>query len=918
MSAGSAGSTAARPDLSRPYQLRAIRIGVIASVVVLAAMTLYPMLPGEVTVDGGPYAIAVIVGFVGVGAVATAPWAWILEQRWGMWCLYGWSVMDIVLVTSVVAMTGFERSELFLLYIPIVVFYAASYPVRSQFVLSIVALGAYVAVLRAGPPVAVDVLFFRFVATAAVFSMASFLAREMGEQARQHARARADAERRAAQLAVVASAARELQSRSTAEVLQAVADAVLALGFDAGGIAVQAPGEAAFTVVQARGAMPPGDSWWPAGGARPSARGGVTVRVDGGPPPVAGAAAAGAEVPLACRIAVPVRAAGGQPAVLLAGSARGERLGEADREALDLLASRAARALEHAAHADELERSERRLRSLVQNASDLITVIDAAGIITYQSDSARHVLGRAPSTLLGRPLDALVHPDDFAPLAEVLRLRGPAAPGTMEVRLRDATGAWRRIDARLTDLRDDPAVGGVVLNGRDVTERHRLVEQLGHQARHDELTQLPNRAQLHDRLADALARAAAASTGALVAVLFVDLDDFKALNDLFGHPIGDTLLVEIGRRFRRVLPPDVALARFGGDEFTAVVEGVPSAVAAEQLAARLLAALEPPLCAGEAEVHVGASIGIAIGRGGAQDADELLRRADIAMYAAKGAGKRRAAVFDAAMEAALLARHELERDLRLAVAREEFELHFQPVVALDTGAIEGVESLVRWRHPVRGLVPPGDFIPLAEETALIVPLGRLVLRDSCRQLADWRSRLPELASLRMAINVSTLQLLDAGFPDDVAATLAEFGVPGTSIVLEITEATLAEQQDTIAAALARLKRLGVAVAIDDFGTGYSSLGYLGTFPVDSLKIDRSFISRLGTAADAETLVGAVIDLAKRLRLSIVAEGIEQPLQVEHLRSLGCMLGQGFLFSRPYPAREIEPLLTSGLDRALAA
>lgn len=433
---------------------------------------------------------------------------------------------------------------------------------------------------------------------------------------------------------------------------------------------------------------------------------------------------------------------------------------------------------------------------------------------------------------------------------------------------------------------------------RDITEQRALEEQLEHQAFHDSLTGLPNRALFMDRLEHALARAERREDS--VAVLFLDLDNFKVINDSLGHEAGDQLLMEVSERLLYCLRPEDTVARLGGDEFTILVEDISEARGAIQIADRITEVLQLPFKIKDREVFVTTSLGIAISASGENLADDLLRDADTAMYQAKNKGKARYKVFDAAMNARAIQRLELENDLRRALSRKEFRVYYQPKVELASGRITAFEALVRWEHPERGLVLPNEFIPLAEETGLIIPLGRWVLEESCRQARKWQEQYPEYRSLIMCVNISERQLQHHKLSQEVAQILNETGLDPASLDLEITENVLMGDVHANIPVFQELKSLGVKLAIDDFGTGYSSLAHLKRFPVDYLKIDRSFVSGLGKDPKDAAIVTAIVTLAHTLGLGVVAEGIETAEQLKFLREIRCDLGQGYYFATPLP------------------
>jgi diguanylate cyclase (GGDEF)-like protein len=450
--------------------------------------------------------------------------------------------------------------------------------------------------------------------------------------------------------------------------------------------------------------------------------------------------------------------------------------------------------------------------------------------------------------------------------------------------------------------------GGAVAAVHELSALRDAGRRLAVDAFLDRLTGLATRAHFLDRADEALARAR--QGGITVAVVLVDLDRFAAVNESLGYAHGDRVLAAVGDRITTGQREEDIAARVGGDEFAVLYEGLGGRADAVAVAERIAQALEPPFVIEGRELYISASIGIGIDRGEDVAAEELLLDAAAAARKARERGRGRWAVFDQALRDAAVRRMETRTALYRALDRDELRLHYQPVVATATGAVVGVEALVRWEHPELGLVPPDQFVPVAEETGLIIPIGSWVLREACAQLADWRSRLPLPAGFRVSVNLSAAQLHEPGLPDEVAQILAVTGVGGAGLMLEITESMFLEHGEVLIAALGRLRALGVRIAIDDFGTGWSALGYLKRIPLDTLKVDRTFVSGLLDVRADRAIAEAVVGLATALDLSSVAEGVETAEQLQAVRALGCSAAQGFLFSRPLPPAHVEPLIVS--------
>jgi diguanylate cyclase (GGDEF)-like protein/PAS domain S-box-containing protein len=546
-----------------------------------------------------------------------------------------------------------------------------------------------------------------------------------------------------------------------------------------------------------------------------------------------------------------------------------------------------------------------RFQALIKNASDVIVVTDAAGLISFATPSAEGLFRRDPAALEGGPITALVEPADAPRLMILLRAAsersGISGPSVFQVQ--GAEERW--VEIRVSNLLEHPLVSGLVATIHDITERRAFEQQLEAQALHDPLTNLANRVLFADRVAQAMVRARRSRM--MPTVLYLDLDDFKQINDTLGHTVGDEVLVEIGRRIAATIRGEDTAGRLGGDEFAVLIDETREIGEAEALAARLYSAFAPPFEAGGSRFSVGCSIGIVRADKADASSTELLRNADIAMYAAKRETRGGYQIYQPAMYEATVERVRLEADLRLALDRGEFRLVYQPLIDLATRELRGVEALLRWQHPARGLVMPNDFIPAAEGCGEIRRIGRWVLEEVCRTVGSWNGALGDRA-VKANVNVSLAQLVP-GFVVEVAAILAETRFAPTDLVVEITESVFTADHGDVIAILNDLRALGIRISLDDFGTGYSSLSRLRDLPVDELKIDRAFVQQLG-AEDQGSLVSTIVQIARELSLGTVAEGVEEPEQMARLRELGCDLGQGFLLGRPMESTAIEGMIAS--------
>ncbi len=579
----------------------------------------------------------------------------------------------------------------------------------------------------------------------------------------------------------------------------------------------------------------------------------------------------------------------------------------------------AMRETESAERMEALREAEERFRRAFDDAPIGMALASLDGRYLRVNPALAALTGYEVDELIGMGFRDITHQEDLKSDLAAMEalLSGELETYETEKRYVHAQGHVLWVQVNVTVVHDgDGAPLHFVAQTQDVTERKRAQAELAHQALHDPLTGLPNRLLFLDRLEVALAHLG--RRDGAVAVLFLDLDRFKLINDSHGHEVGDQVLMEMAGRLRGLLRPSDTLSRFGGDEFTILCEGVSDDEDAIAVAERIADALAEPVPLADREVFLSASIGIALGRDRAMSAGALLRDADAAMYGAKERGRSRYAIFDGAMRLRGAERLETETSLRRAIERGELRVHYQPEVDLATGRAVGVEALVRWAHPERGLVAPGEFIPVAEDTGLIVPIGEWVLREACRQAHEWQGRFGD-EPLRMAVNLSGRQLADANLHDAVAGALADADLPPDLLCLEITESAVTEDPTRARVTLRALKQLGVRLAIDDFGVGFSSLSQIRQLPpADEIKIDRSFISGLGRNREDEAIIASVISLAQSLEGETIGEGVETAEQADRLRDLGCDHAQGFHFARPGPAAEVGKLLAAAAFGELLA
>jgi diguanylate cyclase (GGDEF)-like protein/PAS domain S-box-containing protein len=553
------------------------------------------------------------------------------------------------------------------------------------------------------------------------------------------------------------------------------------------------------------------------------------------------------------------------------------------------------------AERNALRESEERFRALIEQSTDIILITDPSGQIKYASPSVRTVLAVQVYKLVGTNMIDWVHPEDVATItslgAESLeRGQNPM----VEIRLQHADGGWLHFECVVRNLSHHKNIGGTVYNARDITERKHAQEELLFNATHDELTGLPNRALFMGRLQIAVDRVKRHSDRG-AAVLFIDIDDFKVVNDCYGHAIGDVLVKEVSDRLRICMRSDGTIARMGGDEFTVLVEDVNDPSDAIRVAQRIESALQRPFMLEGHEVFKSASIGIALATP-ETSAEGVLQNADIAMYRAKGHGKACSELFDRTMHEQVMSRLLLEDMLRYALQNDELTLHYQPIVAVDTRAVQGFEALLRWCPAGSTSIPPSSFVPIAEQCGLIVPISIWVLKTACLEVASWGQTHDAHPPLYVSINISSRHFSHADFIVHVKDALKDSGADSARVTIELTESLAMQDVAATEQTMSQLRTLGVKVSIDDFGTGYSSLSYLRRFPVDTLKIDQSFVKTMD--AENYAIIKTIVGLARNLDLKVVAEGVETTNQHQLLALAGCESAQGYLFAEPMPANRV--------------
>ncbi len=913
-SAGDLDRDEKRSEVLGDLQLRAVGLSMAASLAVIGIVVLYALLPGHYPLDTAAVLAVVAVSGVGVVVCARLPWHELIEKQLFVPAFFAWALLDVAMVSIGIALSGGSRSELYLLYLAMCVFMVGvPYPRPARLSLASVLLAAYVlTLLGTGWSIGAATLLFRLGTIAVTACVADLMAVVLTRELYEREQTKRFSEERASMWSRVAGLGRQAGSLDENEVLAWAVEAVREIGFEAANICIFTDNGESYRVVQARGlpdeyvrkvqSSDRGMASLVREERRTVVVGDYNERPDGIPLLVA----SGFQTVIATPLWVE-----GELAGVLVGGTRDRRTVETEEiAAIELLAAHAGHGLETARTLEHQSRDAAHFRSLITSAPDAMVVMNMRGEILEANDQFGRLFGYQPTELAALNITSLVpeRGGRFSQLFEDTFSRNPRTlvfGDAEELRGVRKDGSSFPMEIVLGPIE---APDGLLITAtvRDITERKEFERRLAHQATHDHLTGLPNRSQFVGRLAETLDRT---SPGTFqVAVLFLDVDHFKYVNDSRGHNTGDQLVMEVARRIASTARAGDFVARFGGDEFAVLVESLNDRQGAIAYAWRLLASFDRPFLLEGVECYLSASIGIAFGVRG-DNPHDLLRNADAAMYHAKQRGRARVEIFDDTLTARAVERLEIESALHQALLGEQLSLVYQSVVDLSDKSVTGVEALLRWEHPERGAVPPLAFVPIAEESGLILQIGRWVLTRACQHASGWSKQLPGstfAGNFGVSVNVSNRQLEHDRLIAEVSSVLESTGLPPSWLVVEITESFFMRDLQGAVRRLRALKQLGVRIAIDDFGTGFSSLNSLSRLPIDIVKIDKTFTDSLGTRNDA--IIAAVVEVANAFGLAVVAEGIESETQRDRLIGLGCRYGQGFLFGRPIPSVGMERIL----------
>ena len=897
------------PDPLISYSLRSLQSAVATSFFVVLLVAIYLELPGVQITNRTACSILLMLAAAVTAVAFLLPWRRILVHPRGPVLVWAWAMTMIILVELGIAFTGGGQSQLFIALLVTTAFLAGPlFPVPVEIGLSTLAVAGYViTVLAVGRNVSVATLVFRATVMAGVAGGIGLLANEVTRGLRRQIDERIASEKREQLWRTVAALVRQIDVPVIDEVLAAVVDALVTVGFDSADICEVDIAAGTFRVLHARG-IP--ESYTAevhdlshGAAARVLERRAVVVlddyRSTGEIPEIRGGG-------YGTVIAGPVWVDGALDAILMAGSRVRLGIGSEEIAAFETLAAQAGHALENARLLEQHRTDVDELRELLESSPDAMIVVDANGVLLRVSRQAEALYGYRADELVGRSAAILapqrVWSDQLSMVDRWLSRAGNDLIGLDHMVLglcKDGTEKPIEIRLSTVETRDGTVIAATV---RDVTERREFERRLAHQATHDSFTGLPNREFFLQQLTQALEDHL--STDPPLAVCFLDLDHFKYVNDSRGHGAGDALVAAVAERISR-FAGEQFVARVGGDEFGLLVTGLAGRLEVVEFTTGLQALFDEAFLVEGVGSYVTASVGIAFG-GSFDQADEVMRNANAAVHMAKQKGRNRTEFFDEELTVQAALRVATEAELHLALERDEFELAYQPVVSLEDQHVVGMEALLRWQNPTRGEVDPEQFIEIAEDTGLIVPIGLRVLEMACFQFAEWRHRYRSLPDITVAVNVSSRQLEHDHFVTDVAGVLERTGIPPRLLTLEITESFFMRDFQAAVRRLHALKDLGVRLAIDDFGTGFSSLFSLSRLPVDAVKIDKAFIDGIGTRYDA--VVAAVVALGRAFDLQVVAEGIEEEGQRDRLIDLGCHFAQGFYFSKPLDILAVESLL----------